>query len=411
MSISHATDTQPKPAAPHTLAALLAAGGLAGKRVFIRADLNVPQDDAGQITDDTRIRASVPAIAACLQAGAAVMVTSHLGRPEEGKPDPRHSLAPVGRRLSELLGRQVPLLSGWTAGGFQVPPGQVVLLENCRVNKGEKKNSDELAQKMAKLCDVYVNDAFGTAHRAEATTHGIARFAPIACAGPLLAAEIDALGKALGQPARPLVAIVAGSKVSTKLTILKALADKVDNLVVGGGIANTFMLAAGLKIGKSLAEADLVGDARAIIDIMAARGASVPIPVDVVCAKEFSATAAATVKDVKDVADDDMILDIGPKTAAMLADQLKSAGTIVWNGPVGVFEFDQFGNGTKVLADAIASSKAFSIAGGGDTLAAIAKYGIADRIGYISTGGGAFLEFLEGKKLPAFEVLEQRAAG
>jgi len=411
MSLSHATNPQPKPAAaPHTLAALLAAGGLAGKRVFIRADLNVPQDAAGAITDDTRIRASVPAIAACLQAGAAVMVTSHLGRPQEGAPDPRHSLAPVGRRLSELLGRQVPLLSGWTEGGFQVPPGQVVLLENCRMNTGEKKNSDELAQKMAALCDVYVNDAFGTAHRAEATTHGIARYAPIACAGPLLAAEIDALGKALGQPARPLVAIVAGSKVSTKLTILKSLADKVDNLVVGGGIANTFMLAAGLKIGKSLAEPDLLADARAIIDIMARRGASVPIPVDVVCAKEFSATAAATVKDVKDVADDDMILDIGPRTATMLAEQLKAAGTIVWNGPVGVFEFDQFGNGTRVLAQAIADSKAFSIAGGGDTLAAIAKHGIADRVGYISTGGGAFLEFLEGKTLRALAVLAQRAA-
>ncbi len=410
MSHSHASDPHMKPTAPHTLAALLAAGGLAGKRVFIRADLNVPQDAAGDITDDTRIRASVPAIAACLQAGAAVMVTSHLGRPQEGAPDPRHSLAPVGRRLSELLGRQVPLLSGWTAGGFQVPPGQVVLLENCRMNAGEKRNSDELAQKMAALCDVYVNDAFGTAHRAEATTHGIARYAPIACAGPLLAAEIDALGKALGQPARPLVAIVAGSKVSTKLTILKSLADKVDHLIVGGGIANTFMLAAGLKIGKSLAESDLVGDARAIIDIMASRGASVPIPVDVVCAREFSATAAATVKDVKDVADDDMILDIGPKTAAMLAEQLKAAGTIVWNGPVGVFEFDPFGNGTRVLAQAIAESKAFSIAGGGDTLAAIAKYGIADRVGYISTGGGAFLEFLEGKTLPALAVLAQRAA-
>ncbi|PZX34212.1 phosphoglycerate kinase [Cupriavidus phytorum] len=410
MSESHAAHTLPQSPAPHTLAALLAHGGLAGKRVFIRADLNVPQDAAGQITDDTRIRASVPAIAACLQAGAAVMVTSHLGRPEEGQPDPRHSLAPVGRRLSELLRRQVPLLSGWIEGGFQVPPGQVVLLENCRMNQGEKKNSDELAQKMARLCDVYVNDAFGTAHRAEATTHGIAKYAPIACAGPLLAAEIDALGKALGQPARPLVAIVAGSKVSTKLTILKSLADKVDHLVVGGGIANTFMLAAGLKIGKSLAEADLVGDAKAIIDIMASRGASVPIPVDVVCAKEFSATAAATVKDVKDVADDDMILDIGPKTAAMLAEQLKAAGTIVWNGPVGVFEFDQFGNGTRVLAQAIAESKGFSIAGGGDTLAAIARYGIADRVGYISTGGGAFLEFLEGKTLPALAVLAQRAA-
>ncbi len=410
MSESHATHALPQSAAPHTLAALLANGGLAGKRVFIRADLNVPQDASGQITDDTRIRASVPAIAACLQAGAAVMVTSHLGRPEEGQPDPRHSLAPVGRRLSELLSRQVPLLSGWIEGGFQVPPGQVVLLENCRMNLGEKRNSDELAQKMARLCDVYVNDAFGTAHRAEATTHGIARYAPVACAGPLLAAEIDALGKALGQPARPLVAIVAGSKVSTKLTILKSLADKVDQLIVGGGIANTFMLAAGLKIGKSLAEADLVGDAKAIIDIMASRGASVPIPVDVVCAKEFSATATATVKDVKDVADDDMILDIGPKTAAMLADQLKAAGTIVWNGPVGVFEFDQFSNGTRVLAQAIAESKAFSIAGGGDTLAAIARYGIADRVGYISTGGGAFLEFLEGKTLPALAVLAQRAA-
>ncbi|WER49398.1 phosphoglycerate kinase [Cupriavidus sp. WKF15] len=410
MHDSNAAFQDPQAATPRTLAALLDAGGVAGKRVFIRADLNVPQDAGGRITDDTRIRASVPAIEACLQAGAAVMVTSHLGRPEEGAPDPRYSLAPVGRRLSELLGRHVPLLSGWMEGGFQVPPGQVVLLENCRMNLGEKKNSDELAQKMAGLCDVYVNDAFGTAHRAEATTHGIAKYAPIACAGPLLAAEIDALGKALGQPARPLVAIVAGSKVSTKLTILKSLADKVDNLIVGGGIANTFMLAAGLKIGKSLAEADLVADAKAIIDIMAARGASVPIPVDVVCAKEFSATAAATVKDVKDVADDDMILDIGPKTAAQLAEQLKAAGTIVWNGPVGVFEFDQFGNGTRVLAEAIAESKAFSIAGGGDTLAAIAKYGIADRVGYISTGGGAFLEFLEGKTLPALQVLAQRAA-
>ncbi|MGO4331957.1 phosphoglycerate kinase [Cupriavidus sp. 2TAF22] len=396
------------------LSDLISEGKIAGKRVFIRADLNVPQDDAGNITEDTRIRASVPAIEACLAAGAAVMVTSHLGRPTEGEFKPEDSLAPVAVRLSELLGKPVRLVQNWVDGTgevSQVKPGEVVLLENCRVNKGEKKNSDELAQKMAKLCDVYVNDAFGTAHRAEATTHGIAKYAPIACAGPLLAAEIDALGKALGQPARPLVAIVAGSKVSTKLTILKTLAAKVDNLVVGGGIANTFMLAAGLKIGKSLAEADLVGDARAIIDIMAARGASVPIPVDVVCAKEFSATAAATVKDANDVADDDMILDIGPKTAQMLADQLKAAGTIVWNGPVGVFEFDQFSNGTQVLAQAIAESKAFSIAGGGDTLAAIAKYGIADRVGYISTGGGAFLEFLEGKKLPAFEVLEQRAAG
>ncbi|MGO4158931.1 phosphoglycerate kinase [Cupriavidus sp. YAF13] len=396
------------------LSDLISQGKIAGKRVFIRADLNVPQDDAGQITEDTRIRASVPAIEACLQAGAAVMVTSHLGRPTEGEFKPEDSLAPVATRLAELLGKPVKLVQNWVDGNGEVStvkPGEVVLLENCRVNKGEKKNSDELAQKMAKLCDVYVNDAFGTAHRAEATTHGIAKYAPIACAGPLLAAEIDALGKALGQPARPLVAIVAGSKVSTKLTILKTLAGKVDNLIVGGGIANTFMLAAGLKIGKSLAEADLVADARTIIDLMAARGASVPIPVDVVCAKAFSATAVATVKDAKDVADDDMILDIGPKTAQMLADQLKLAGTIVWNGPVGVFEFDQFSNGTKVLAQAIAESKAFSIAGGGDTLAAIAKYGIADQVGYISTGGGAFLEFLEGKTLPAFEVLEQRAAG
>ena len=397
---------------PHVLrlSDLISEGKLAGKRVFIRADLNVPQDDNGRITEDTRIRASLPAIKMALDAGAAVMVTSHLGRPTEGEFKPEDSLAPVAERMAELLGRPVPLQRDWV-DAVSVAPGQLVLLENCRVNKGEKKCSEELSRKLAALCDIFVHDAFGTAHRAEATTYGIAKYARVACAGPLLAAEIDALGRALGQPARPLVAIMAGSKVSTKLTILKTLADKVDNLIVGGGIANTFMLAAGLKIGKSLAEADLVGDAKTIIDIMAARGASVPIPVDVVCAKEFSATAAATVKDVKDVTDDDMILDIGPKTAAMLADQLKAAGTIVWNGPVGVFEFDQFGNGTKVLAEAIATSKAFSIAGGGDTLAAIAKYGIADRVGYISTGGGAFLEFLEGKKLPAFEVLEQRAAG
>lgn len=382
---------------------------LQGKRVFIRADLNVPQDDAGNITEDTRIRASVPAIRAAVQAGAAVMVTSHLGRPTEGEFKPEDSLAPIAARLSELLGQAVTLKQDWV-DGVDVAPGQVVLLENCRVNKGEKKNSDELAQKIAKLCEIYVNDAFGTAHRAEATTHGIAKFAPIACAGPLLAAELDALGKALGHPARPLVAIVAGSKVSTKLSILKTLADKVDNLIVGGGIANTFMLAAGLKIGKSLAEADLVADAKEIIDMMAKRGASVPIPVDVVCAKEFSATATATVKDVADVVDDDMILDIGPKTSEILAQQIAKAGTIVWNGPVGVFEFDQFGNGTKTLALAIAQSKAFSIAGGGDTLAAIAKYDIADKIGYISTGGGAFLEFLEGKTLPAVAILEERAA-
>ena len=381
---------------------------LRGKRVFIRADLNVPQDDVGNITEDTRIRASVPAIQAALAAGAAVMVTSHLGRPTEGEFKPEDSLAPIAKRLSELLGRAVPLKQNWV-NGVDVAPGEVVLLENCRVNPGEKKNSDELAKKMAALCDVYVNDAFGTSHRAEATTHGIAKFAPIACAGPLLAAELDALGKALGNPARPLAAIVAGSKVSTKLTILKTLAAKVDRLMVGGGIANTFMLAAGLPIGKSLAEADLVSEAKAIIDMMSARGASVPIPTDVVCAKEFSASATATVKSVNDVAADDLILDIGPQTAKLLASQLMDAGTIVWNGPVGVFEFDQFGEGTKTLAMAIANSTGFSIAGGGDTLAAIAKYGITDKVGYISTGGGAFLEFLEGKVLPAVEILEQRA--
>ncbi|MGZ5202173.1 MAG: phosphoglycerate kinase [Telluria sp.] len=388
---------------------LIAKGALKGKRVFIRADLNVPQDDAGNITEDTRIRASVPAIRDALAAGAAVMVTSHLGRPTEGEFKPEDSLAPVAQRLSELLGQPVELKQNWV-DGVDVAPGQVVLLENCRVNKGEKKNSDELAQKMARLCDVYVNDAFGTAHRAEATTHGIAKYAPVVCAGPLLAAELDALGKALGKPQRPLLAIVAGSKVSTKLSILQSLADKVDNLIVGGGIANTFMAAVGLPIGKSLAEADLLGEAKSIIDMMARRGAQVPIPVDVVCAKEFSPNAAATVKDVKDVAPDDMILDIGPKTAAMLAEQVAKAGTIVWNGPVGVFEFDQFAEGTRTLAHAIASSKGFSIAGGGDTLAAIAKYKIADQIGYISTGGGAFLEFLEGKTLPAVEILLQRSA-
>jgi phosphoglycerate kinase len=381
---------------------------LKGKRVFIRADLNVPQDDAGNITEDTRIRASVPAIRDALKAGAAVMVTSHLGRPTEGEFKPEDSLAPVAARLSELLGQPVELKRDWV-DGVEVAPGQVVLLENCRVNKGEKKNSDELAQKMARLCDVYVNDAFGTAHRAEATTHGIAKYAPLVCAGPLLAAELDALGKALGAPQRPLLAIVAGSKVSSKLSILQSLADKVDNLIVGGGIANTFMKAVGLNIGKSLVEADLVGEAKAIIDMMSKRGAQVPIPVDVVCAKEFAPTAAATVKDVNEVQDDDMILDIGPKTAAMLAEQVARAGTIVWNGPVGVFEFDQFAEGTKTLAYAIATSKGFSIAGGGDTLAAIAKYKIADQIGYISTGGGAFLEFLEGKTLPAVEILLQRS--
>ncbi len=389
---------------------LCAQGKVQGQRVFIRADLNVPLNDAGEITEDTRVRASVPAIEMALKAGAAVMVTSHLGRPTEGEFKPSDSLAPVAQRLSELLGREVPLVANWV-DGVQVQPGQVVLLENCRVNVGEKKNQPELAQKMAQLCDIFVNDAFGTAHRAEGTTYGIAQFAPIACAGPLLSAEIDALNKALAAPARPLAAIVAGSKVSTKLTILKSLADKVDQLIVGGGIANTFMLAAGLKIGKSLAEPDLVAEAKAVIDAMAARGANVPVPTDVVCAKTFAPDAVATVKQAAEVEDDDMILDIGPETAAKLAEQLKQAGTIVWNGPVGVFEFDQFANGTKVIAQAIADSKAFSIAGGGDTLAAIAKYGIEDKVGYISTGGGAFLEVLEGKTLPAFEILAQRANG
>ncbi|WP_374350187.1 phosphoglycerate kinase [Limnohabitans sp.] len=389
---------------------LCAQGQATGKRVFIRADLNVPQDDAGHITEDTRVRASVPAIRMALDAGAAVMVTSHLGRPTEGEFKPEDSLAPVAKRLGELLGRDVPLVSNWV-DGVQVVPGQVVLLENCRVNKGEKKNNEDLARKMAALCDIFVHDAFGTAHRAEGTTYGIAQFAPVACAGPLLAAEIDAISKALANPKRPLAAIVAGSKVSTKLTILKSLAHNVDQLIVGGGIANTFMLAAGLKIGKSLAEADLVGEAKAVIEAMKARGAEVPIPTDVVVAKEFSATAQATVKKATEVADDDMILDIGPETAAKLAAQLKAAGTIVWNGPVGVFEFDQFAGGTKAIAKAIAESSAFSIAGGGDTLAAIAKYGIEQQVGYISTGGGAFLEVLEGKTLPAFEILAKRAAG
>ncbi|QTX20530.1 phosphoglycerate kinase [Comamonas aquatica] len=389
---------------------LCAQGKVQGQRVFIRADLNVPLNDAGDITEDTRVRASVPAIEMALKAGAAVMVTSHLGRPTEGEFKPADSLAPVAKRLSELLGRDVPLVANWV-DGVRVAPGQVVLLENCRVNVGEKKNKEELARKLAALCDIFVHDAFGTAHRAEGTTYGIAQFAPVACAGPLLSAEIDAISKALAAPARPLAAIVAGSKVSTKLTILQSLAKNVDQLIVGGGIANTFMLAAGLKIGKSLAEPDLVGEAKAVIDAMAARGAAVPVPTDVVTAKAFAPDAVATVKQATEVADDDMILDIGPETAAKLAGMLKSAGTIVWNGPVGVFEFDQFANGTKVVAQAIAESPAFSIAGGGDTLAAIAKYGIEDQVGYISTGGGAFLEVLEGKTLPAFEILEKRANG
>ncbi len=389
---------------------LVAQGRVGGQRVFIRADLNVPQDDAGRITEDTRIRASVPCIRMALDAGAAVMVTSHLGRPSEGAFKPEDSLAPVAARLGELLHREVPLVANWVEG-VEVEPGQVVLLENCRVNKGEKKNDEALARRMAALCDIFVHDAFGTAHRAEASTYGIAQFAKVACAGPLLAAEIDAITQALSNPKRPLLAIVAGSKVSTKLTILQSLAAKVDGLIVGGGIANTFMLAAGLPIGKSLAEPDLIGDAKAVIEAMKARGAEVPIPVDVVVAREFKADAAAAVKAAADVAADDMILDIGPQTAALLADKLKAAGTIVWNGPVGVFEFDAFAKGTETVARAIAASPAFSIAGGGDTLAAIAKYGIEKEIGYISTGGGAFLEVLEGKTLPAFEVLMRRAQG
>ncbi|WP_341677835.1 phosphoglycerate kinase [Niveibacterium sp. SC-1] len=383
---------------------------LAGKRVFIRADLNVPLDENGNITDDTRIRASIAGIKLALEKGAGVMVTSHLGRPMEGVFKPEDSLTPCAKRLAELLDQPVRLVQNWVDGGFEVKPGDVVVLENCRVNKGEKKNSEELAGKMAKLCDVFANDAFGTAHRAEATTHALAMAAPVACAGPLMAAELDALGRALGNPARPLVAIVAGSKVSTKLTILDSLADKVDQLIVGGGIANTFMAASGLPVGKSLMEADLLPEARRIIEKMAARGASVPIPQDVVVAKEFSATAEATTKSVQDVAADEMILDIGPTSAAALAEQLAAAGTVVWNGPVGVFEFEAFAGGTRAIAQAIASSKAFTIAGGGDTVAAIGKFGITDKVGYISTGGGAFLEFLEGKTLPAVDALVKRAS-
>lgn len=389
---------------------LIAQGRVAGRRVFIRADLNVPQDEAGRITEDTRIRASVPCIRMALEAGAAVMVTSHLGRPTEGQFTPADSLAPVAQRLGELLGCAVPLVADWV-DGVAVAPGQVVLLENCRLNRGEKKNDETLARKMAALCDVFVHDAFGTAHRAEASTYGVAQFAPLACAGPLLAAEIDAITKALAQPRRPLVAIVAGAKVSTKLTILQSLAGKVDQLIVGGGIANTFLLAAGLPIGKSLAERELVDQAKAVMAAMQARGAAVPIPTDVVVAKHFAADATATVKAAADVAPDDLILDIGPQTAARLAEQLRAAGTIVWNGPVGVFEFEAFSHGTEAIARAIAASSAFSIAGGGDTLAAIAQYGIDKDIGYISTGGGAFLEVLEGKTLPAFEILARRAAG
>lgn len=389
---------------------IAARGQAKGQRVFIRADLNVPLDDAGHITEDTRIRASIPCIELALKAGAAVMVTSHLGRPTEGEFKPEDSLAPVAKRMGELMGRDIPVVANWV-DGVSVAPGQLVMLENCRVNKGEKKNNEELSKKMAALCDIFVHDAFGTAHRAEASTYGIAQFAKIACAGPLLAAEIDAISKALANPKRPLVAIVAGSKVSTKLTILQALAKNVDQLIVGGGIANTFLLAAGLPIGHSLAEPDLLGEAKAVIEAMKARGAAVPIPTDVVTAKKFAADAPATVKAVADVQTDDLILDIGPQTAALLADMLKKAGTIVWNGPVGVFEFDAFAHGTETLARAIAESSAFSIAGGGDTLAAIAKYGIEKQVGYISTGGGAFLEVLEGKTLPAFEILQKRAQG
>ena len=382
-----------------------------GKRVFIRADLNVPQDASGAITDDTRIRASVPGIRDALDRGAAVMVTSHLGRPVEGQWSAADSLAPVARRLGELLGRDVPLVRDWVDGGAwhqALKAGDVVLLENCRFNKGEKKNDEALARRMAALTDIYVNDAFGTAHRAEATTEGIARYAPIACAGPLVAAELDALTLALAQPKRPLIAIVAGSKVSTKLTVLRALAAKVDCLIVGGGIANTFILAAGGHIGKSLAEPDLVGEAQAILDSFPGK---VPVPVDAVCAKEFSATARPELKAIENVEPDDLILDLGPQSVAYLKAILAKAGTIVWNGPIGVFEFDAFAGGTRAMAEAIASSGAYTIAGGGDTVAAINKFGIADRISYISTAGGAFLEFLEGKTLPAIAALEARAAG
>ena len=379
-----------------------------GKRVFIRADLNVPQDAAGRITDDTRIRASVPGIRDALSRSAAVMVTSHLGRPTEGKWSPEDSLAPVATRLGELLGRDVPLVKDWVDGGAwqqALKPGDIVLLENCRVNKGEKKDDPALAQKMAKLCDIYVNDAFGTAHRAEATTHGIARYAPVACAGPLMAGELDALGKALVDPKRPLVAIVGGAKVSTKLTVLRALAAKVDTLIVGGGIANTFILAAGGKIGKSLAEPDLVTEAKSILDEFPGK---VPIPIDAVCAKEFAASAKPELKAIENIVADDLILDIGPQSVAALKLIVARAGTVVWNGPVGVFEFEAFAKGTRALADAIIASPAFAIAGGGDTVAAINKLGITDRIDYISTAGGAFLEFLEGKTLPAVTVLEER---
>jgi len=396
---------------------LCAQGQINGQRVFIRADLNVPQNAEGNITEDSRIRASLACIQLALDSGASVMVTSHLGRPTEGQIKPADSLAPVAKRLGEMLGRDVPLLVDWV-DGVSIQPGELVMLENCRVNVGEKKNDEALSRKMAALCDVFVHNAFGTAHRAEASTYGIAQYAKVACAGPLLAAEMDAISKALTNPRRPLVAIVAGSKVSTKLTILKALAANVDQLIVGGGIANTFMLAAGLNIGKSLFEKDLLPEAVAVIEAMKARGeklgnpsVAVPIPIDVVTAKSFAVDAPASIKAATDVADDDLILDIGPKTTAILAAQLMAAGTIVWNGPVGVFEFEAFSHGTEGIAKAIAASTAFSIAGGGDTVAAIAKYGIENQVDYISTGGGAFLEVLEGKTLPAFEILQKRATG
>ena len=381
---------------------------LAGKRLLIREDLNVPVQQ-GVVTSDARIRAALPTLRLALEKGARVMVLSHLGRPEEGKFDPEFSLAPIAAKLSELLGKPVALVRDWLAG-VEVQPGSVVLCENVRFNKGEKKDNEALARQMAALCDVFVMDAFGTAHRAEASTHGVAKFAPTACAGPLLVAELEALERALAQPARPLVAIVAGSKVSTKLTILESLLDKVDKLIVGGGIANTFLAATGVKVGKSLHEKDMLDIASKLLQHARERGAEIPLPVDVVVAREFAATAHADVRPVNQVADDEMILDIGPDTAEQFGEVLKAAGTIIWNGPVGVFEFDQFGEGTHAIAQAIARSKAFSLAGGGDTLAAIEKYGVQDGISYISTGGGAFLEFVEGKTLPAVAVLEQRAA-
>jgi phosphoglycerate kinase len=382
---------------------------VAGKRVLIRADLNVPIKD-GRVTSDKRIRASLPSVELALKKGAKVMLMSHLGRPEEGVYSEENSLRPVAAALSALIGKNVPLVSDYLDNAPLLADGELVLFENVRFNKGEKKNKEELAKKYASLCDIFVMDAFGTAHRAEASTHGVGMHAPVACAGILLAAELEALGKALANPKRPLVAIVAGSKVSTKLTVLENLAKVVDQLIVGGGIANTFVAAAGFKVGKSLYEADLINTAKQLMQAAKARGAEIPVPSDVVVAKEFAETAKATVKNVTEVADDDLILDVGPETAARLAQMLKQAGTIVWNGPVGVFEFDQFGDGTKVLAQAIAESPAFSIAGGGDTLAAVAKYNIGDKVSYISTGGGAFLEFLEGKRLPAVEMLETRAA-